>query len=71
MDVSEEDIAEEIRSQLPGTEEIIVQYISGYLLDLEVELCPVSIIASAMCGLLSSSATTQDMFASGSVHRPA
>ena len=35
MDVSEEDIAEEIRSQLPGTEEIIVQYISGYLLDLD------------------------------------
>ena len=35
MDVSEEDIAEEIRTQLPGTEEIIVQYISGYLLDLD------------------------------------
>ena len=35
MSVYEEDIAEEIRSQLPGTEEIIVQYISGYLLDLD------------------------------------
>ena len=35
MDVSEEDIAEEIRTNLPGTEEIIVQYISGYLLDLD------------------------------------
>ncbi|KAI0757607.1 P-loop containing nucleoside triphosphate hydrolase protein [Daedaleopsis nitida] len=33
--VSTEDIAEEIRSSLPGTEEIIVQYLSGYLLDLD------------------------------------
>ncbi|KAH9938976.1 P-loop containing nucleoside triphosphate hydrolase protein [Epithele typhae] len=33
--LSEEDIAEEIRSALPGTEEIIVQYLSGYLLDLD------------------------------------
>ncbi|PIL30712.1 ATP-binding cassette transporter [Ganoderma sinense ZZ0214-1] len=33
--VSSEDIAEEIRSTLPGTEEIIVQYLSGYLLDLD------------------------------------
>ncbi|KAJ3544853.1 hypothetical protein NM688_g5695 [Phlebia brevispora] len=35
MNVYEEDIAEEIRNNLPGTEEIIVQYISGYLLDLD------------------------------------
>lgn len=35
MNVFEEDIAEEIRASLPGTEEIIVQYISGYLLDLD------------------------------------
>ncbi|KAF7800315.1 hypothetical protein EIP86_011564, partial [Pleurotus ostreatoroseus] len=35
MNVFEEDIAEEIRNNLPGTEEIIVQYISGYLLDLD------------------------------------
>ena len=35
MNVFEEDIAEEIRTLLPGTEEIIVQYISGYLLDLD------------------------------------
>jgi len=27
------DIAEEIRSTLPGTEEIVVQYLSGYLVD--------------------------------------
>ena len=33
--VSSEDIAEEIRGSLPGTEEIIVQYLSGYLLDLD------------------------------------
>ncbi|KAI0735884.1 P-loop containing nucleoside triphosphate hydrolase protein [Earliella scabrosa] len=33
--VSSEDIAEEIRNSLPGTEEIIVQYLSGYLLDLD------------------------------------
>ena len=33
--ISSEDIAEEIRSALPGTEEIIVQYLSGYLLDLD------------------------------------
>lgn len=35
MDVSAEDIAEEIRTALPGTEEIVVQYVSGYLLDLD------------------------------------
>ena len=35
MNVSEEDIAEEIRTRLPGTEEIIVQYVAGYLLDLD------------------------------------
>ena len=33
--VSSEDIAEEIRDALPGTEEIVVQYLSGYLLDLD------------------------------------
>lgn len=27
------EIAEEIRSSLPGTEEIVVQYLSGYLVD--------------------------------------
>lgn len=31
MAVATEDIAEEIRSALPGTEEIVVQYLSGYL----------------------------------------
>ncbi|EPS98082.1 hypothetical protein FOMPIDRAFT_1037646 [Fomitopsis schrenkii] len=35
MDVSEDDIAEEIRAGLPGTEEIVVQYVSGYLLALD------------------------------------
>ncbi|KAI0932908.1 hypothetical protein AcW2_001395 [Taiwanofungus camphoratus] len=35
MSISSEDIAEEIRTSLPGTEEIIVQYVSGYLLDLD------------------------------------
>jgi ATP-binding cassette, subfamily F, member 3 len=30
---SSEDIAEEIRTSLPGTEEIVVQYLSGYLVD--------------------------------------
>ncbi|OBZ80100.1 putative ABC transporter ATP-binding protein C29A3.09c [Grifola frondosa] len=35
MSISPEDIAEEIRTTLPGTEEIIVQYLSGYLLDLD------------------------------------
>ncbi|KAI9065539.1 P-loop containing nucleoside triphosphate hydrolase protein [Trametes sanguinea] len=35
MNVSEEDIADEIRNALPGTEEIIVQYLAGYLLDLD------------------------------------
>ncbi|KZT68794.1 hypothetical protein DAEQUDRAFT_738491 [Daedalea quercina L-15889] len=35
MNVSPEDIAEEIRTALPGTEEIVVQYVSGYLLDLD------------------------------------
>ena len=33
MSVDSLDIAEEIRSALPGTEEIIVQYLSGYLVD--------------------------------------
>ena len=33
--VSSEDVTEEIRSTLPGTEEIIVQYLSGYLLVLD------------------------------------
>lgn len=33
--VSEEDIAEEIRDHLPGTEEVVVQYISGYLTDMD------------------------------------
>lgn len=31
--VTPEDIAEEIRTSFPGTEEIVVQYLSGYLLD--------------------------------------
>ncbi|PCH33088.1 hypothetical protein WOLCODRAFT_92925 [Wolfiporia cocos MD-104 SS10] len=35
MSVSPEDVAEEIRNALPGTEEIVVQYVSGYLLDLD------------------------------------
>lgn len=35
MSASAEDIAEAIREELPGTEEIIVQYLSGYLLDLD------------------------------------
>ena len=35
MNVSSEDIAEEIRTSLPGTEEIVVQYVAGYLLDLD------------------------------------
>ncbi|CCL98328.1 uncharacterized protein FIBRA_00322 [Fibroporia radiculosa] len=35
MNASSEDIAEEIRTALPGTEEIVVQYVSGYLLDLD------------------------------------
>ncbi|KAH9836710.1 P-loop containing nucleoside triphosphate hydrolase protein [Rhodofomes roseus] len=35
MNVSPEDIAEEIRAALPGMEEIVVQYVSGYLLDLD------------------------------------
>lgn len=33
MTVSSVDVAEEIRNTLPGTEEIIVQYIAGYLVD--------------------------------------
>lgn len=33
MSVDAIDIAEEIRKALPGTEEIIVQYLSGYLVD--------------------------------------
>ena len=35
MSVSSEDIAEEIRNALLGTEEIVVQYLAGYLLDLD------------------------------------
>ncbi|KAI0825394.1 P-loop containing nucleoside triphosphate hydrolase protein [Trametes gibbosa] len=35
MGVSSEDIAEDIRDALPGTEEIVIQYLSGYLLDLD------------------------------------
>ena len=35
MSVYAEDLAEAIREELPGTEEIIVQYLSGYLLDLD------------------------------------
>ncbi|KAJ7071577.1 P-loop containing nucleoside triphosphate hydrolase protein [Mycena amicta] len=31
--MSSEDIAEEIRESFPGTEEVIVQYLAGYLLD--------------------------------------
>ena len=31
--MSSEDIAEEIRTSFPGTEEIIVQYLAGYLVD--------------------------------------
>lgn len=31
--MSSEDIAEEIRVSFPGTEEVIVQYLSGYLVD--------------------------------------
>ena len=31
--MSSQDIAEEIRNTLPGTEEIVVQYLSGYLVD--------------------------------------
>lgn len=31
--MSSEDIAEEIRTTFPGTEEVIVQYLSGYLVD--------------------------------------
>lgn len=31
--MSSEDIAEEIRSSFPDTEEVIVQYLSGYLVD--------------------------------------
>lgn len=31
--MSSEDIAEEIRNAFPGTEEVIVQYLSGYLVD--------------------------------------
>ncbi|KAF5361673.1 hypothetical protein D9758_007364 [Tetrapyrgos nigripes] len=31
--MSSEDIAEEIRSAFPGTEEVIVQYLAGYLVD--------------------------------------
>lgn len=33
MSVDAIDIAEEIRNALPGTEEVIVQYLSGYLVD--------------------------------------
>lgn len=31
--MSSEDLAEEIRASFPGTEEVIVQYLSGYLVD--------------------------------------
>lgn len=31
--MSSEDIAEEIRDSFPGTEEVIVQYLAGYLVD--------------------------------------
>lgn len=31
--MSSEDIAQEIRSSLPGTEDIIIQYLAGYLVD--------------------------------------
>jgi ATP-binding cassette, subfamily F, member 3 len=31
--ITSEDIADEIRTSFPGTEEIVVQYLSGYLLD--------------------------------------
>lgn len=31
--VTPEDIAEEIRTAFPGTEEIVIQYLAGYLLD--------------------------------------
>ena len=31
--MSSEDIAEEIRTSFPGTEEVIVQYVAGYLVD--------------------------------------
>ena len=31
--MSSEDIAEEIRTSFPGTEEVIVQYLAGYLID--------------------------------------
>jgi ATP-binding cassette subfamily F protein 3 len=31
--MSSEDIAEEIRATFPGTEEIVVQYLAGYLVD--------------------------------------
>lgn len=31
--MSSEDIAEEIRSSFPGTEEVITQYLAGYLVD--------------------------------------
>ena len=35
MSVSVEDLSEEIRSHIPGPEEIVVQYVAGYLLDLD------------------------------------
>ena len=31
--MTSEDIAEEIRASFPGTEEVIVQYLAGYLID--------------------------------------
>ncbi|KAJ3510511.1 hypothetical protein NMY22_g15962 [Coprinellus aureogranulatus] len=43
--MSAEDIAEEIRNALPGTEEIIVQYLSGYLVDDAAEDEDVLVIA--------------------------
>lgn len=33
LSMSSEDIAEEIRTSFPGTEEVIVQYLAGYLVD--------------------------------------
>jgi len=37
MAVDELDVADEIRNSLPGTEEIIVQYLAGYLVDDAIE----------------------------------
>ncbi|KAL4254534.1 ABC transporter domain-containing protein [Abortiporus biennis] len=35
MYISTDDIEEEIRNGIPGTEEIVVQYVAGYLMDLD------------------------------------